>query len=81
MRFAFALLLLPLLAAPAFAQASNGAPNFQGGAAFNSMTAADAARINQAVNNDPQARQAVDQVQKSLNDAGHRSGQLLEKTR
>ena len=80
MRFAFALLALPLLASPAFAQA-NGSPNFQGGAAFNSMTAADAARLNQAVRNDPQARQAVDQVQKSLNDAGHRSGQLLEKTR
>jgi hypothetical protein len=84
MRFAFALLALPLLAAPALAQSNgfgNGSSNFQGGATFNSMTAADAARINQAVRNDPQARQAVDQVQKSLNDAGHRSGQLLEKTR
>ncbi|HEX8167491.1 MAG TPA: hypothetical protein VF601_17125 [Beijerinckiaceae bacterium] len=81
MRFAFALLAFSLLASPAFAQAGNGSPNFQGGAAFNSMTAADAARLNQAVKNDPQARQAVDQVQKTLNDAGHRSGQLLEKTR
>ena len=84
MRFAFALLALPLLAAPALAQSNgfgNGSSGFQGGAAFNSMTAADASRLNQAVRNDPQARQAVDQVQKSLNDAGHRSGQLLDKTR
>ena len=88
MRFAFAILALPLLAAPALAQSNgfgngfgNGSSGFQGGAAFNSMTAADASRLNQAVRNDPQARQAVDQIQKSLNDAGHRSGQLLEKTR
>ena len=83
MRFAFAFLALPLLAAPAFAQSNGfgGSPNFQGGSAFNNMTASDAARLNQAVSNDPQARQALDQVQKGLNDAGHRSGQLLEKTR
>jgi hypothetical protein len=81
MRFAFALLALPLLAAPALAQSGNGSFNFQSGAAFNNLSAGDAARLNQAVQNDAQARQALDQVQKTLNDAGHRSGQLLEKTR
>jgi len=78
MRFAFALFLLPLLAVPAPAQDRN---TFQGGAAFNSMSAQDAARLNQAVRNDPQAREALDQAERKLNDAGHRSGQLLEKTR
>jgi hypothetical protein len=42
---------------------------------------AGAAQFNEAVKSDPQARQALDKVEKSLNDAGHRSGQLLEKTR
>ena len=78
MRFAFALLLLPLLASPAPAQDRNA---FQGGAAFSNMSAKDAARLNEAVRNDPQARQALDQAERKLNDAGHRSGQLLEKTR
>jgi hypothetical protein len=48
---------------------------------FNGMSAADAARVNQAVKNDPQARQALGEVEKGLKEAGHRSGQLLEKTR
>ena len=78
MRFAFALLLLPLLASPAPAQDRNA---FQGGAAFSNMSAQDAARLNEAVRNDPQARQALDQAERKLIDAGHRSGQLLEKTR
>ena len=77
MRFAFALLLLPLLASPAPAQDRNA---FQG-AAFSNMSAQDAARLNEAVRNDPQARQALDQAERKLNEAGHRSGQLLEKTR
>jgi hypothetical protein len=78
MRFAFAFLLLPILAVPAPAQDRNA---FQGGAAFNNMSAQDAARLNQAVRNDPQARQALDQAERKLNEAGHHSGQLLEKTR
>jgi hypothetical protein len=45
------------------------------------MRAQDAARLNEAVRNDPQARQALDQAERKLNEAGHRSGQLLEKTR
>jgi hypothetical protein len=80
MRFAFALLLLPLLVSPAPAQAQDRNA-FQGGAAFSNMSAQDAARLNEAVRNDPQARQALDQAERKLNDAGHRSGQLLEKTR
>jgi hypothetical protein len=39
------------------------------------------AHLNQAVQSDPKAREALDKVEKSLTDAGHRSGQLLEKTR
>ena len=81
MRFAFALLALPLLTAPALAQSGNGSFNFQNGAAFNNLSAGDAARLNEAVRSDPQARQTLDQVQKTLTDGGHRSGQLLEKTR
>jgi hypothetical protein len=77
MRFSVALVLLPLVASSAAAQDRNPV----NASSFNSMSAADAARMNQAVRNEPQARQALDQVEKKLNDAGHRSGQLLEKTR
>jgi hypothetical protein len=76
MRLAVALLLLPLLAGAAVAQDRN-----VNASSFNSLSAADAARVNHAVQSDPQAREALDKVEKSRNDAGHRSGQLLEKTR
>ena len=76
MRLAVALLVLPLLAGAAGAQ-DRGV----NASSLNTLSAADAGRLNQAVQSDPQARQALDRVQKSLNDAGHRSGQLLEKTR
>jgi hypothetical protein len=77
MRLAIALLVLPLLAGAAGAQDRNAV----NASSFNNLSAADAARFNQAVQSDPQARQTLDKVEKSLNDAGHRSGQLLEKTR
>ena len=77
MRFIVALAALPLIASAAMAQDRNGVP----ASSFNSMSAADAARMNHAVQNNQPARQALDQVEKRLNDAGHRSGKLLEKTR
>jgi hypothetical protein len=76
MRLAVALLMLPLLAGAAGAQDRS-----VNASSLSNLSAADAARLNQAAQSDPQARQALDKVEKSLNDAGHRSGQLLEKTR
>jgi hypothetical protein len=77
MRCAVAFIALTLLASAALAQDRNGV----NASTFNSLSAADAARMNYAVQNDPKARQALDQVEKRLNEGGHRSGQLLEKTR
>jgi hypothetical protein len=77
MRFIVALAALPLIASAAMAQDRNGVP----ASSFNAMSASDAARMNHAAQNNQQARQALDQVEKRLNDAGHRSGKLLEKTR
>jgi hypothetical protein len=77
MRLAIALLALPLFAGAAMAQDRNPV----NASSFNNMSATDAARLNHAVRNDTQARQALDQVEKKLNESGHRSGQLLEKTR
>jgi hypothetical protein len=78
MRLTFAALALVLAAPAALAQSNNP---FQNGAAFNNMSAADAARLNHAVQNDTRARQALDQVEQKLKDSGHSSGALLEKTR
>jgi hypothetical protein len=75
MRCAVAFIALTLLASAALAQDRNGV----NASTFNSLSAADAARMNYAVQNDPKA--ALDQVEKRLNEGGHRSGQLLEKTR
>lgn len=77
MRLAYAVLAVAALAAPALAQDRNGLQ----GSSFGAMTAQEAARLNHAVRNDPQARQALDQVEKKLSESGHRSGHLLEKTR
>lgn len=67
--------VLASLAAPALAQ---DRPTPQG---FNRAEAADAARLNQAVQNDPQARQALDKVESHLKQHGHKAGTMLEKTR
>ena len=74
MRFAIAL-AATLLAGAATAQDRSTV----NASSFNNLSAAGAAQFNEAVKSDPQARQY--KVAKSLNDAGHRSGQLLEKTR
>jgi len=76
MRFAI-VLAATLLAGAATAQDRSTV----NASSFNNLSAAGAAQFNEAVKSDPQARQALDKVEKSLNDAGHRSGQLLEKTR
>ena len=76
MRLAIALLALPLLAG-----ASGAQDRSVNATSFNNLSAADAGRLNQAVQSDPKAREALDKVEKSLTDAGHRSGQILEKTR
>lgn len=75
MRMSVAFAALTLLAAPALAQ---GQPT---ASTFDTMKPADAARLNQAVANDPQARQALDQVQNELNRSGHKAGKMLETTR
>jgi hypothetical protein len=76
MRLAIALLVLPLLAGAAAAQDRN-----VNASSFNNLSPSDAARLNQAAQSDPQARQALDKVEKNLSDGGHRSGELLAKTR
>ncbi|HYF54495.1 MAG TPA: hypothetical protein VEA41_09575 [Salinarimonas sp.] len=73
MRAALAFLAF-LVAGPALAQAPD-ARSLEG------MRPQDAARLNQAVQNDPQARQALDRVEKTLTQGGHKAGQMLEKTR
>jgi len=66
------------LALPAAAQTSNGQNQ---ASQFQNMQASDAARLNQAAQSDSRARAALDEAQKQLNEAGHRSGQMLEQTR
>jgi hypothetical protein len=77
MRLAVACLALAALAVPAAAQDRNQ----MNASSFNNMSAQDAARLNHAAQNDPKARQGLDQIEKGLKDSGHRSGQMLERTR
>jgi hypothetical protein len=79
MRLLACALAFTLIALPAAAQTRPSAQN--PGAYFQNMSPADAARLNQAAQNDPHARQALDQVEKKLSEAGHPSGKMLEKTR
>jgi hypothetical protein len=78
MRTTLIALALTFLALPAAAQTNPGqnAPS-----SFQTMQAADAARFNQAAENDPRARAALDQVEKRLSEAGHPAGKMLETTR
>ena len=64
---------LMLLAAPAMAQSNDAAA-----ARFQTLQAVDAARLNQAAQNDPRAREALDEATKRLNEANHPAGRLLE---
>jgi hypothetical protein len=48
---------------------------------FQNMQPQDAARLNQAAQSDPRARETLNQVEQKLNDAGHPAGKMLEKTR
>ena len=77
MRLAVACLALAALAVPAAAQDRNQI----NASSFNNMSARDAARLNHAAQNDPKARQGLDQIENGLKDSGHRSGQMLERTR
>ena len=79
MRMTITVLTLMSLALPAAAQTAGSGQS--PGSQFQNMQASDAARLNQAVRNDPGARAALDQVEKRLSESGHKSGQLLEKTR
>ena len=78
MRLLLAALAIPLLASAAPAQ---DRPSFKGPAAFDAMRPVDAARLNRAAESDPRTRQALDEVEKRLNEGGHRAGAMLEKTR
>ena len=79
MRFAFTALAVMLLSAPVAAQ--TGSPGHNPASQFQTMQAADAARLNQAAQGDQRARGALDQAEKRLNEANHPTGQMLEKTR
>jgi hypothetical protein len=48
---------------------------------FQTMKPQEAARLNQAVQSDPRARETLNQVEQKLNEAGHPAGKMLEKTR
>jgi hypothetical protein len=79
MRPILVLAALVLAAGPAAAQTSPfGKDPAQ---TFQSMKPEDAARLNHAVQADPQARQALDQIQNHLSQGGHPAGMMLEKTR
>lgn len=68
-----------LAAAPALAQTSPFGQN--PAQTLNNLKPEDAARLNYAVQNNQEARQALDQVEKKLNEHRHPAGQMLEKTR
>jgi Skp family chaperone for outer membrane proteins len=71
------LAMLALLASTAGALAQDRSP----AQTFDNLRPVDAARMNQAVQGNPQARQALDKVEGALNQHGHKAGQMLEKTR
>jgi hypothetical protein len=48
---------------------------------FQNMQASDAARLNHAAQTDTRVRGALDQAERTLKEANHPSGTLLEKTR
>ncbi len=77
MRIALAALALAATISAAAAQ-GNSMPN---GSGFSNLQPSQAAQLNQAVQNNAQGRQALDQAEKKLNEAGHPSGKMLEKTR
>ena len=79
MRSILTALALMLLSWPATAQTSY--PGQNAASQFQAMQASDAARLNQAAQSDTRARDALDRVEKRLNEAGHPAGQMLEKTR
>jgi hypothetical protein len=79
MPFRLSALALMLLAVPAVAQTSNSGQN--PASYMQNMQAADAARLNQAAQSDPRTRDALDQVEKRLNEANHPAGRMLEQTR
>ena len=79
MRFAFTALAVMLLSAPVAAQTA--APSRNPASQFQTMQAADAARLNQAAQGDQRARGALDQAEKRLTEANHPTGRMLEKTR
>ena len=79
MRTALFALALMSLALPAAAQTSNSGQN--AASYFQNMQASDAARLNQAAQSDSRARSTLDDVEKRLNESGHRAGQMLEQTR
>jgi hypothetical protein len=78
MRIILTALALTVLAPAAVAQTN---PGQNPGAYFQNMKPEDAARLNQAVQSDPRAREALNQVEQKLNDANHPAGKMLEKTR
>jgi hypothetical protein len=77
MRITLAVLALAVAAGPAAAQDLAKDP----AAAFDKMKPAEAGQLNQAVQSDAKARQALDTVEKALKDANHATGKLLEQTR
>lgn len=79
MRFVLPLAALVIATAPAAAQQAGFGQN--PAQAFQQMKPEDAARLNQAVQSDPAARKALDQVQNHLSQGGHPAGVMLEKTR
>jgi len=79
MRLVATFLILAMTASGAAAQ--TGTTGQDAAARFQNMQAGDAARMNQAAQSDPRAREALDQVTKRLNDANHPSGRLLDQTR
>jgi hypothetical protein len=78
MRIVLTALALTALAPAALAQ-TNPAQN--PGSYFQNMKPQDAARLNQAVQSDPRARETLNQVEQRLNEANHPAGKMLEKTR
>ncbi len=75
---ALLILALILLAQTATAQTNNGQ---DAAARLQAMQAVDAARLNQAAQNDTRLRNTLDQAQKQLNEANHPAGKMLEQTR
>ena len=78
MRITLTALAVIALAPAAMAQTS---PGQDAASYFQNMKPQEAARLNQAVQSDPRARDTLNQVEQKLNDANHPAGKMLEKTR